>query len=287
MKRRNLIYGMGLLAMGSGAAALSGATLTNTVNPFARFNINVEGGLLVTRGLSFDGTSTNTTSSGTDDAGDVDFVDVADDATDTAVANTLDFDQQAFEVAADEGENADLSIALAVPFGSLSGGESYTFPNLLQITNNANSSKNVAIEFDDGLGGTVTDNDDQGFATGTQADLDGSGSAVSAVNASGGTGPTRLSFDEVASLFQFKAGSTAISPPGSGTTAGNDNQDAANSVAIASGATQQVSLTVVLTTQIKGKLDAIVSENNLSVDSGQFALVEEIYVGTSSASPPS
>jgi hypothetical protein len=283
MKRRNLIYGMGLLAMGSGAAALSGATLTNTVNPFARFNINVEGGLLVTRGLSFDGTGTNTTSSGVDDATNVDFVEVADDATDTAVANTLDFDQQAFEVAADEGENADLSIALAVPFGSLSGGESYTFPNLLQIQNNANSSKDVAIEFDDGQGGTVADNDDHGFATGTQADLDGSGSAVSAVNASGGSGPTRLSFDEVASLFQFKAGATAISPPGSGTTAGNTNQDATSSVAIASGATQQVSLTVDLASGIKTKLDAIVSENNLSVDSGQFALVEDIYVGTSSA----
>jgi hypothetical protein len=282
MKRRNLIYGMGLLAMGSGAAALSGATLTNTVNPFARFNINVEGGLLVTRGLSFDGTSTNSTSDGTDNAGTVDFVEVADDATDDAVATTLDFDQQAFEVAADAGENADLSIALAVPYGSLSGGQSYTFPNLLQIQNNANSSKDVAIEFDDGEGGTVADNDDHGFATGTQADLDGSGSAVSAVNATGGSGPTRLSFDEVASLFQFKAGGTAISPAGS-TSAGNTNQDAANAVAIASGATQQVSLTVDLHADIKTKLDAIVDENNLSVDSGQFALVEDIYVGTSSA----
>ena len=282
MKRRNLIYGMGLLAMGSGAAALSGATLSNTVNPFARFNINVEGGLLVTRGLSFLNSGTNSTSSGTGDAGTVDFVHVGNDASDTAVEATLDFDQQAFEVAADEGENADLSIALAVPFGSLTGGEKYTFPNLLQIQNNTNSSKNVAIEFDDGLGGTVGQNSDHGFATGTQEDLDESGSDVSAVNATGGSGPTRLSFDEVASLFQFKAGATAISPSGSGTTAGNTNQDATSSVAIASGATQQVSLTVDLTTQIKTKLDAIVSENNLSVDSGQFALVEDIYVGTSS-----
>jgi hypothetical protein len=276
---------MGLLAMGSGAAALSGATLTNTVNPFARFNINVEGGLLVTRGLSFDGTSTNSTTSsdGIGDASGVDFVEVDGDATDTAVANTLDFDQQAFEVAADAGENADLSIALAVPFGSLNGNESYTFPNLLQITNNANSSKDVAIEFDDGVGGTVADNTNHGFATGAQGDLDESGSAVSAVNASGGSGPTRLSFDEVASLFQFKAGATAISPSGS-TSAGNTNQNAAGTVAIASGATQQVSLTVDLASGIKTKLDAIVNENNLSVDSGQFALVEEIYVGTSSVS---
>jgi hypothetical protein len=45
-----------------------------------------------------------------------------------------------------------------------------------------------------------------------------------------------------------------------------------------------VSLTVDLDTLIKNKLDTIVSENNLSVDSGQFALVEDIYVGTSSAS---
>ena len=286
MKRRNLIYGMGLLAMGSGAAALSGATLTNTVNPFAQFNINVEGGLLVTRGLSFLNSGTNSTSSGTGDAGTVDFVHVGNDASDTAVEATLDFDQQAFEVAADEGENADLSIALAVPFGSLTGGEKYTFPNLLQIQNNTNSSKNVAIEFDDGLGGTVGQNSDHGFATGTQEDLDESGSEVSAVNATGGSGPTRLSFDEVASLFQFKAGGTAISPEGS-TSAGNTNQDAANSVTIASGASQQVSLTVDLASGIKTKLDAIVSENNLSVDSGQFALVEDIYVGTSSASPSS
>jgi len=270
--------------MGSGAAALSGATLTNTVNPFARFNINVEGGLLVTRGSSFPSSGTNSTSSGTDDAGTVEFDSVANDATDTAVANTLDFDQQAFEVAADVGENADLSIALAVPYGSLSGGDSYTFPNLLQIQNNANSSKDVAIEFDDGVGGTVAQGANHGFATGTQDDLDESGSPISAVNATGGSGPTRLSFDEVASLFQFKAGATAISPPGDDTTPGNSNQDATNSVAIASGATQQVSLTVDLHANIKAKLDAIVSENNLSVDSGQFALVEDIYVGTSSAS---
>ena len=283
MKRRNLIYGMGLLAMGSGAAALSGATLSNTVNPFARFNINVEGGLLVTRGLSFPDSGTNDTDVGTGDAGTVDFVDVEGDDTDTAVAEALNFDQQAFEVAADEGENADLSIALAVPYGSLSGNQSYTFPNLLQITNNANDSKDVAIEFDNKVGGTVGDNDTHGFATGNQTALDGSGSAVSAVNASGGSGPTRLSFDEVASLFQFKAGTTAISPAGNGTSAGNTNLTAANAVAIASGDTQQVSLTVDLTTEIKGKLDDIVSENNLSVDSGQFALVEEIYVGTSTA----
>jgi hypothetical protein len=44
-----------------------------------------------------------------------------------------------------------------------------------------------------------------------------------------------------------------------------------------------VSLTVDLASGIKTKLDAIVSENSLSVDSGQFALVEDIYVGTSSA----
>jgi hypothetical protein len=283
MKRRNLIYGMGLLAMGSGAAALSGATLTSTVNPFARFNINVEGGLLVERGLSFSGSTNSTTSSdGIGDASGVDFITVADDANDSTVADSLDFDQQAFEVAADAGENADLSIALAVPFGSLSGGQSYTFPNLLQITNNANSSKNVAIEFDDGGENSIEGAETHGYVTDTnQPDL---GVSDTAVNASGGTGPTRLSFDEVASLFQFKAGTTAISPPGS-TSGGNANQDAVNSVTIASGDTQQVSLTVDLHTDIKSKLDDIVSENNLSVDSGQFALVEEIYVGTSTATP--
>jgi hypothetical protein len=282
MKRRNLIYGMGLLAMGSGAAALSGATLSNTVNPFARFNINVEGGLLVERGLSFSGGTNSTTSSdGIGGASGVDFITVANDETDGNVEDQLNLDQQVFEVAADAGENADLSIALAVPFGSLSSGQSYTFPNLLQITNNANSSKDVAIEFDDGVGGTVADGADHGFATGTQDDLDGSGSDVSAVNASGGSGPTRLSFDEVAYLFQFKAGTTAISPSGS-TSEGNTNQNATSSVTIGSGATQQVSLTVDLHADIKTKLDAIVSENNLSVDSGRFALVEEIYVGTSS-----
>jgi hypothetical protein len=276
MKRRNLIYGMGLLAMGSGAAALSGATLTNTVNPFAQFNINVEGGLLVTRGSSFPDSGTNSISSGVGNASTVDFVDAGGDTDDNTVAGTLNFDEQLFEVAADAGENDDLSIALAVPFGSLSGGQTYTFPNLLQITNNADDSKDVAIEFDDNVGSTVSDTSSHGYANTTQTAL-----GTSAVNASGGTNPTRLSFDEVASLFQFNAGGTAISPQGS-TTAGNQNQDATSSVAIASGDTQQVSLTVDLASEIKTTLDAIVSENNLSVDSGQFALVEDIYVGTSS-----
>lgn len=53
MKRRRLLYGLGLATVGSSATALTGATLSNTVSPAADFRVNVDAGLLVEAGYFF------------------------------------------------------------------------------------------------------------------------------------------------------------------------------------------------------------------------------------------
>ena len=44
MKRRRLLLGLGTVAVGSAAAALTGATLSNTVSPTADFRVSVDSG---------------------------------------------------------------------------------------------------------------------------------------------------------------------------------------------------------------------------------------------------
>jgi hypothetical protein len=54
MKRRRLLYGLGLATVGSSATALTGATLSNTVSPAADFRVKVDAGLLVEAGAMFE-----------------------------------------------------------------------------------------------------------------------------------------------------------------------------------------------------------------------------------------
>jgi hypothetical protein len=54
MKRRRLLYGLGLATVGSSATALTGATLSNTVSPAADFRVKVDAGLLVEAGVMFE-----------------------------------------------------------------------------------------------------------------------------------------------------------------------------------------------------------------------------------------
>jgi hypothetical protein len=61
------MIGLGVLATGSGATALTGATLSNTVSPTADFRVNVDPeGLVVEKNStqSFDGTVVGTAGSG-------------------------------------------------------------------------------------------------------------------------------------------------------------------------------------------------------------------------------
>jgi hypothetical protein len=288
MKRRNLIYGMGLLAMGSGAAALSGATLTNAVSPAASFRVNVEGGLEVAKGKSFpisSGSSTVTASNGNN--ANVNFI--TSGSTGSGIFDELS-DTSAFTAVADTGTDDALNVGVAFPFSEIPDSDgpaaSFEFPKLLEITNNNLTDTDVAITYgnsiDTSTGGAPTIDADNGFETAGGSDL-----TNAFVSETGNTsGPTQLSFDEAAEMFQFTTDGTlgnAISPAGnSGST--NANQDEANSVTITGdGGAQDITLNVEISTVTGGKIHDFVSEESLTV--GSFTIIDQIFVGESDETP--
>ena len=279
------MYGMGLLAMGSSGAALSGATLSNTVNPTADFRVNVEGGLEVAKGTNFPaspGTNADVSASNGDNT-DVDFI--TSGSTDSTVFDELS-DDSPFTAVADTETNGALHVGVAFPFSQIpddSGGSSaasFEFPDLLEVTNNNLTDTNVAITYGDTItdGGAPTTDANNGFETTAE---DGLGNA--SVSESGNTsGPTQLSFDEAAEMFQFTTDgslSNPISPAGASTST-NANQEEANSVTITGdGGTQNITLNVEISTATGQKIHNFVSEESLTV--GSFAIIDQIFVGES------
>ena len=136
------MLGLGVLATGSGAAALTGATLSNTVSPTADFRVNVEGGLVVEKGASFPASDGSTTVSsgfgGTPDNSDVEFINSTN--SDSTVFNDLD-GKTSFAAVADDEQNGALNIGIAIPFGNIPDinvrAKSSEFLDLLQCMNNA------------------------------------------------------------------------------------------------------------------------------------------------------
>lgn len=238
MQRRKFTFGLGVLATGSAAASLTGATLSNTVSPTADFRVNVDGGLVVEKGASFpasDGSTTINSFGGSPDNSDVEFINSTN--SDSTVFNDLD-GKTSFAAVADDEQNGALHIGIAIPFGNIpdtnGSAKSFEFPELLRVRNNSSESKNLAVAFGDGITGTngtdagaSTTSADNGFAEETEGNL--TNPAVSATGSD--SNPTQLSYDEVAEMFQFTTGgnvAAAISPPGS-STPGNTNQKEARS----------------------------------------------------------
>lgn len=285
MKRRNLIYGIGLLAMGSGAAALSGATLSNTVNPTADFRVNVEGGLSVAKGTSFPASAGNTdVTANNGDNDNVKFI--TSGSTGSGIFDELS-DDSPFTAVADTGTNGALHVGVAFPFSQIpkTGGSAagFEFPNLLEVTNNNLTDTNVAITYGNSItsGSAPTDDANNGFETNATATGDGLGNA--SVSETGGA--NQLSFDEAAQMFQFTTDGTlgnAISPSGaSGATNGNQNE--ANSVTITGdGGTQNITLNVEISTNIGQTIHNFKSNENITV--GFFSIIDQIFIGESDAS---
>lgn len=302
MQRRKFMLGLGVLATGSGAAALTGATLSNTVSPTADFRVNVEGGLVVEKGANFPTDDTTSTVDSDSDFGTgsdsrdndkVDFID-SENSNDT-VFDDLD-DKTTFAAVADDEQNGALNIGIAIPFGNIpkDGGSDklFEFPDLLKITNKASEDKDVAVAFGDNITGSngsgasaPTVDDQNGFAI--SADSDGNVNNAAVSETGNGSSPTQLSYDEVAKMFQFTTDGNignAISPPGSsGGT--NQYQIEAGSVTVSSdGGTQPVSLNVDISTSTGQKIHDFVNGESLDVNGGHFALVDQIFVGTSGVS---
>jgi len=279
---------MGILAMGSGAAALSGATLTNAVSPAASFRVNVEGGLEVAKGAA-----SFPASAGEDviDAGasfdndDVTFI--TSSSSDSTVFDDL-IDDSAFTAVADGDTDDDLHIGVAFPFSAIpdSNGSavSFEFPFLITVTNNDLTPQDISITYGNSIssGAAPTTDADNGFATAAGSDV-----SNAFVSATGNTSsPTQLSFDEAAEMFQFTTDGdlqNAISPAGS-STPGNANQAEVGSLTIGGdGAEDAVTLNVEISPTTGQKIHDFVSEESLTV--GSFSIIDQIFVGVSDATP--
>jgi hypothetical protein len=168
MKRRRLLYGLGLATVGSSATALTGATLSNTVSPAADFRVKVDAGLLVEAGDMFESRSIGPgetkmgSSSYVDSAGKKVFftqdIDFPFNGTETEFREqTKDIDS----LDAEEGEryaefivndasaiNEALEFAGSIPYTK--GSYTVYFRDAIQVTNQTGGKVTLGVTFEDG-----------------------------------------------------------------------------------------------------------------------------------------
>ena len=280
MRRRNLMIGLGVLATGSGATALTGATLSNTVSPAADFRVNVDPqGLVVERNSTqpFDGSSIDTTGANNDiPDGSL----VYEDKAQTSLDDLSDF-----AAVANKKVNGGLEFGVLVPFdeipttGNGKGDVTYEFPNLLQVTNNDGTEQQVVIRYDNKTGGTIAD--EFGYVTSDEDDLDSDGSFVS----SDGSGAA-LSYDQVAKIFNFSVDSSVdpandghISPLGADESS-SSNQDPEKAAKIGSSETTGLSVEVEFTESLGDLIKNEVENQNLDSKGGQIRLLDQVFFST-------
>ena len=179
MKRRRLLLGLGTVAVGSAAAALTGATLSNTVSPTADFRVSVDSGTEVkaatanptydSRGDGFDNLhSTSKTLSGAfpstknDIANNPTFEPGNNEIPVEGLGRQVDFsyilsetpaEQVGFGtgggvgrlIAANAKTNDELEVAMNVDLPSTD--ETFEAPTAIAITNTGSASKDYAISY--------------------------------------------------------------------------------------------------------------------------------------------
>jgi hypothetical protein len=178
MKRRRLLYGLGLATVGSSATALTGATLSNTVSPAADFRVKVDAGLLVEAGGWFTKTDifgeTNI-KQGKTKAGRTKnnfYLDTDDNYVYFTHDDTFSFEgtdsefragiqserQEAFETNGGNypefivndinAINGDLKFAATIPF--IKGKYAVYFRDAIKVTNQTGGRADIEIRFEDG-----------------------------------------------------------------------------------------------------------------------------------------
>jgi hypothetical protein len=284
------MIGLGVLATGSGAAALTGATLSNTVSPTADFRVNVDTSELVVRRGSNFGDSDTTVSTGLADIPDTSIAYVSDVASSGLNGKTT------FTAAANDATNGSLNFGVLIPFdaiptsdGSTSVSETkeYVFPDLLEVENAADTGKDIIIQYAESISGGAAQ-EPNGYLTdpGNEA-VDGTdtfSAALVSENGDSGGSSAQVSFDEVANMFQFKVVNDfndslqIVSPFGASSTPGNENQLPRNGFHIPATSTESVSLSLNINTDIGDKINRFVQNQSLNTDGGTIQMVDSIFV---------
>jgi hypothetical protein len=291
------MIGLGVLATGSGATALTGATLSNTVSPTADFRVNVDTqDLIVKRGPNF-GSGNQDISNGLGDIPDSSVTYV-----DAAASSGLD-GETTFTAAANDSTNGSLDFGVLIPFDqiptsnsaavqtSVSEAKEYTFPDLLQIDNrDTSNAKQVVLQYADSISGGAAQDPNGYVTTGADEAVDGTGDFTNPLVGTAVDDNDDLSFDEVANIFEFSVDDsdngntpTRVSPPGSGTP-GNSNQLPNHAIVMnaAGGAANPTSVAVDLTLNLNNtigdEIAGFVSSESLNTNGGTIRLVDTIFV---------
>ncbi len=162
MNRRNFILGLGTAATLSGAASVTGASISNSINSTANFNVVAENQLVVRKNNALDDTTMNTSSQYSG------FLNHDENSTSDFAPTAAD-DQDSFpNMTIDNGTNDQLDMALAIENANTSANRNATagFPSStpynesagdnsngsggiapLEIENPVSSSERVAVEF--------------------------------------------------------------------------------------------------------------------------------------------
>jgi hypothetical protein len=277
------MIGLGVLATGSGAAALTGASLANTVSPAADFRVNVDSAdLVVERGpANYDGTET--LSDGSNGGGLY---------IDGAASSALD-DIRDLAVAANSGTNDNLDFGTLIPRASLGTGSSFTadFPEALKITNNSGSTLPVGITY----GKTVNQTSDVLGSVDTTDVVGYSNDATKASQTATVTKPLvteagnasdQISFDQAADVFNFfvqddGGTNTRISPLGN-TSDENNVQIPHNVMQLQANSSVSVSLQINITGDIMNKIVEYI-DNSESITGGSFSIIDQMFVGEASS----
>ena len=250
MNRRNFILGLGTAATLSGAASVTGASISGTAEASANFQVIAENELNVQRNSSIseagNGELLNSTSDnyvnttvgyvGTDTNNEEGYLNTTDGSGYKDVGGP--------RLTVNGGQDDNLRLALAAPNDASTGsGSPYdsqdggTAP--LEIVNNGSASKSISAEFSYG--------DD-----------------VSTPLSSGSSGDGTIDAGDVAELFQFSIGGSQISPARASPDSSGDAEG--NQVSVGSGNIATVDLIINYSADIASDISEAASGGNGNYD---------------------
>ncbi|WP_435161921.1 hypothetical protein [Halorubrum sp. SY-15] len=269
------MIGLGALGVGSGATALTGATIQNSIAPTADFRIGVPDdtpadALLIERGQGFDTEPSGASGAYTASAPDDTFYDKTESA-----------------VAADDNTNGDLKLGLVIPFDQIpdSGENTLTldFPQFLKITNNSGSEQKIIIQYAEeinvsGTGfGTVPNNlADEKIGYANTSSKAGTGKPFVS-DEYGGLTSDGIDFDAAADVVSFEIENTndndkkRISP-----ASGAAGQASSFSARTGGGVAFDVDLKIEIDNSVGEKIHSFVE----GIEAGSFKILNKIFVGT-------
>ncbi len=258
-KRRNVLIGLGALAVGSGATALQ-ATFNQSTSPGADFRIIAAGELTVKRGPAFDSDPGNSVTYHSDDTAS--FI----NSDDTIDWNSVSPSDLPFVYA-----NSDTNDSLSVTLGRVNTSSEVNFEQVVEIVNDGSTTEDVGMAYsnggNDGMAPAPTNDDNSSWFNNDSYDLTDSGN---------------ITRGDIQEIFQFNetgsSNNTRISPD---PTAGLEGPDSTYELAPGN------SLVLDLITNLRGnsQVDVLASNaggsNPFNSESGvDFKMLEAIYVGT-------